>query len=48
MGDEGAYYFAEKESALIFGFPVKQVVDPIGAGDGLQLASYQVYLMDWK
>ncbi|KKI89379.1 2-dehydro-3-deoxygluconokinase [Bacillus sp. SA1-12] len=34
MGAEGAYYFTEKESALIPGFPVKQVVDPVGAGDG--------------
>lgn len=34
MGAEGAYYFTRKESALISGFPVKQVVDPVGAGDG--------------
>lgn len=34
MGAEGAYYFTEKESALIPGFPVIQVVDPVGAGDG--------------
>lgn len=33
-GAEGAYYFTNKESALIPGFPVKQVVDPVGAGDG--------------
>lgn len=34
MGAEGAYYFTKKESVLISGFPVKQVVDPVGAGDG--------------
>ncbi|WP_273123122.1 sugar kinase [Bacillus weihaiensis] len=34
VGAEGAYYFTEKESALIPGFPVKNVVDPVGAGDG--------------
>lgn len=34
LGAEGAYYFTEKDSALIPGFPVKQVVDPVGAGDG--------------
>ncbi|MCM3440456.1 sugar kinase [Metabacillus halosaccharovorans] len=34
MGAEGAYFFTEKESALIPGFPVNQVVDPVGAGDG--------------
>ncbi|MDQ0229253.1 sugar kinase [Metabacillus malikii] len=33
-GAEGAFYFTEKESALIPGFPVKHVVDPVGAGDG--------------
>ncbi|TXC90595.1 sugar kinase [Metabacillus litoralis] len=34
IGAEGAFYFTGKESGLISGFPVKQVVDPIGAGDG--------------
>jgi 2-dehydro-3-deoxygluconokinase len=34
MGAEGAYYFTDKASALVPGFPVKQVVDPVGAGDG--------------
>lgn len=34
VGAEGAYYFTNNESVLISGFPVKQVVDPVGAGDG--------------
>jgi len=34
VGAEGAYYFTKNESVLVPGFPVKQVVDPVGAGDG--------------
>ncbi|MCM3412719.1 sugar kinase [Metabacillus litoralis] len=34
MGATGAYYFTTKESALIPGLSVNQVVDPVGAGDG--------------
>lgn len=45
MGAEGAYYFTKKESALILGFPVKQVVDPVGAGDGFA-AGFLLGLLD--
>ncbi|RAK22071.1 5-dehydro-2-deoxygluconokinase [Anoxybacillus vitaminiphilus] len=34
VGANGAYYFTSTESRLVPGFPVKQVVDPVGAGDG--------------
>ncbi len=34
LGAEGAYYSAKNESGKVSGYPVKQVVDPIGAGDG--------------
>ncbi|MBU8908953.1 sugar kinase [Desertibacillus haloalkaliphilus] len=34
VGAAGAYYFTENESKLVEGFPVEQVVDPVGAGDG--------------
>ena len=33
LGAEGAYYADQTETGLIPGIPVKQVVDPIGAGD---------------
>ncbi|MFX0560479.1 sugar kinase [Tepidibacillus infernus] len=33
-GDKGAYYFTKNESQYVPGFPVEQVVDPVGAGDG--------------
>ncbi len=34
VGAEGAYYFTKEESKLVPGFQVKQVIDPVGAGDG--------------
>ncbi|CAG9620940.1 sugar kinase [Sutcliffiella rhizosphaerae] len=34
VGAKGAYYFTKEESMLVPGFPVKDVVDPVGAGDG--------------
>lgn len=34
VGAEGAYYFTRTEKELVPGFPVENVVDPVGAGDG--------------
>jgi 2-dehydro-3-deoxygluconokinase len=34
VGAEGCYYSSEKESGFAKGFPVKEVVDTVGAGDG--------------
>lgn len=34
LGAEGAYYASADESGYIAGFPVKEVVDTVGAGDG--------------
>ncbi|MFC0473296.1 sugar kinase [Halalkalibacter kiskunsagensis] len=34
IGAKGAYYFTNEESELVAGFPVEQVIDPVGAGDG--------------
>lgn len=34
LGADGAYYLNGEQSGLVRGFPVKRVVDPIGAGDG--------------
>lgn len=34
LGSNGAYYQTSKESGYVAGFPVKQVIDPVGAGDG--------------
>jgi 2-dehydro-3-deoxygluconokinase len=34
LGSEGAYYQTQQENGYVAGFEVKQVVDPVGAGDG--------------
>jgi 2-dehydro-3-deoxygluconokinase len=34
VGAKGAYYFTKEKRELVKGFPVDQVVDPVGAGDG--------------
>jgi len=34
LGAEGAYYSSKHESGEVSGYPVKRVVDPVGAGDG--------------
>jgi len=34
VGAKGAYYYSENEGELISGFPMAQVIDPVGAGDG--------------
>ncbi|WP_018931133.1 sugar kinase [Gracilibacillus lacisalsi] len=34
LGEKGAYFKAKNESGYIEGFPVPQVIDPVGAGDG--------------
>ncbi len=34
LGTEGAYYATAQEAAYVPGFPVDQVVDTVGAGDG--------------
>ncbi|KAB8137692.1 sugar kinase [Gracilibacillus oryzae] len=33
-GKEGTYYYSEAQSGFAASFPVEQVVDPVGAGDG--------------
>jgi len=34
LGEEGAYFATRQEAAYVPGFPVEQVVDTVGAGDG--------------
>lgn len=34
LGEKGAYYYTEGENKFVPPYPVKQVVDPVGAGDG--------------
>ncbi len=34
VGAKGAHYFTQDEQQLVSGFPVENVIDPVGAGDG--------------
>ncbi|MBU9713820.1 sugar kinase [Evansella tamaricis] len=34
VGAKGAYYFTDEGYGLVPGFPLKTVIDPVGAGDG--------------
>jgi 2-dehydro-3-deoxygluconokinase len=34
LGSQGAYLHSKEEEIFVEGFPVEQVVDPVGAGDG--------------
>lgn len=34
LGAKGAYYLSDNEQGYVDGFPVENVVDPVGAGDG--------------
>ncbi|WP_101845515.1 sugar kinase [Halobacillus sp. Marseille-P3879] len=34
LGEKGAYVYEKQSSGYVEGFPVEQVVDPVGAGDG--------------
>ncbi|MDF0727305.1 sugar kinase [Cytobacillus sp. S13-E01] len=34
LGSKGAYFHTKNEKAYVAGFPVSQIVDPVGAGDG--------------
>ncbi|MGO4889199.1 sugar kinase [Anaerobacillus sp. MEB173] len=34
LGSKGAYFHTKDEQGYVEGFPVRQVIDPVGAGDG--------------
>ncbi|MFE8698430.1 sugar kinase [Cytobacillus sp. FJAT-53684] len=34
LGEKGAYYYTKEENKYVPAYPVKQVIDPVGAGDG--------------
>ena len=45
LGDQGAYYYTKEEKRHVPPFPVKQVIDPVGAGDGF-VAGFLSGLLD--
>ena len=47
LGEQGAYYATPELSEYVEGFPVKQIVDPIGAGDAFAAGFLSGLLRGW-
>ncbi|KKK36798.1 2-dehydro-3-deoxygluconokinase [Mesobacillus campisalis] len=47
LGEKGAYFASEAEEAHVPGFPVTEIVDPIGAGDGFAAGFLSGLLRNW-
>jgi 2-dehydro-3-deoxygluconokinase len=48
LGEKGAYYATEEQQEYISGYPVKQIVDPIGAGDAFAAGFISGLLRGWS
>jgi 2-dehydro-3-deoxygluconokinase len=48
LGERGAYYAAVNDRAYVDGFPVRQIVDPIGAGDGFAAGFLSGLIRGWS
>ncbi|MFC0522885.1 sugar kinase [Pontibacillus salicampi] len=50
LGKEGAYVYSEQSKGFVEGFPVNNVLDPVGAGDGFAAGciSGMIDGLDWK
>jgi len=48
LGERGAYYATADERAYVDGFPVPQIVDPIGAGDGFAAGFLSGLIRGWS
>lgn len=48
LGAEGAYFATERESCFVPGFPVGNVVDTVGAGDGFAAGVISGLLRGWN
>ncbi|BCU81572.1 2-dehydro-3-deoxygluconokinase [Polycladomyces abyssicola] len=47
LGERGAYFATPEQSEYVEGFPVKQIVDPIGAGDAFAAGFLSGLLRGW-
>lgn len=47
LGARGAYYANNQEAELVPGFPVEQIIDPIGAGDAFAAGLLSGLLRGW-
>ncbi|MFM1652650.1 sugar kinase [Brevibacillus sp. B_LB10_24] len=48
LGEKGAYFATDAESGYVPGYPVEQVVDPIGAGDGFAAGMISGMIRGWN
>jgi 2-dehydro-3-deoxygluconokinase len=48
LGEQGAYYATSSENEYVEGFPVRQIVDPIGAGDGFAAGFLSGLIRGWS
>ncbi|MDF2680157.1 MAG: sugar kinase [Brevibacillus sp.] len=48
LGERGAYYATANEKEYVSGFPVDEIVDPIGAGDGFAAGFLSGLLRGWS
>lgn len=47
LGEQGAFYAAEDQSEYVPGYPVKQIINPIGAGDGFAAGFLSGLIRGW-
>ncbi|WP_019122589.1 sugar kinase [Brevibacillus massiliensis] len=47
LGEKGAYYAAGEQAEYVAGYPVRQIVDPIGAGDGFAAGFLSGLIRGW-
>jgi 2-dehydro-3-deoxygluconokinase len=48
LGEKGAYYATKEMAEYVAGFPVQQIVDPIGAGDGFAAGLLSGLIRGWS
>jgi 2-dehydro-3-deoxygluconokinase len=48
LGERGAYYATAEENEYVAGYPVKQIVDTVGAGDGFAAGFLSGLIRGWS
>lgn len=48
LGEQGAYYATQDEQAYVEAYPVKQIIDTIGAGDGFAAGFLSGLIRGWS
>ncbi|KAB2329556.1 sugar kinase [Cytobacillus depressus] len=48
LGEKGAYYATDEQAEYVTGFPVQQIVDTVGAGDGFAAGFLSGLIRGWS